>query len=212
LRRASYTNQQKPPNASGKFRRSPAPLFTNTQSTTRIRGSATAAPFRTRQRHNSCTARSETMLNTLFNNTSVPLLEQVVDFTEARHGVLAGNIANLDTPGYKTRDLSPQLFQEKLREAVEASHARRASGDGYGNYGSYPSQSTDPVGHVDRNFSVFDHVKDSYKSILRHDGVNVSMENQINQVVKNQQEHNLAVNILSSQFRLLRAAISERVA
>ena len=40
-----------------------------------------------------------------------PVLEQVVNFTEARHGVLAGNIANLDTPGYKTRDLSPELFQ-----------------------------------------------------------------------------------------------------
>ena len=66
------------------------------------------------------------------------------------------------------------------------------------------------IGSVDRNFAAFDHVKDSYKSILRHDGVNVSMENQVNQMVKNQQEHNMAVGILSNQFRLLRAAISER--
>jgi len=55
-------------------------------------------------------------------------------------------------------------------------------------------------------------VKESYKSILRHDGVNVSIENQINQMVKNQQEHNMAAGILSNQFRLLRVAISERVA
>ena len=146
------------------------------------------------------------MLSTLFGTSSVPLLEQVVNFTEARHGVLAGNIANLDTPGYKTRDLSPELFQQKLREAVETSHASSAPAHGYGNYGnSASSQSASSVGRVDRNFAAFDQVKDSYQSILRHDGVNVSMENQINQVVKNQQEHNLAVGILSNQFRLLRA-------
>jgi flagellar basal-body rod protein FlgB len=165
------------------------------------------------------------MLNTLFGNSNVPLLEQVVNFTEARHGVLAGNIANLDTPGYTTRDLSPELFQNKLREAVEASRTASVPTVEYGSYGSeslgsFPSggfpygtsQTTESVNSVDRNFQAFDHVKDSYNSILRHDGVNVSMENQINEMVKNQQEHNLAVGILSNQFRLLRVAISERVA
>ena len=152
------------------------------------------------------------MLSTLFGTTSVPLLEQVVNFTEARHGVLAGNIANLDTPGYTTRDLSPELFQKKLQEAVQASQSAPAPTYGYGQYGNSAFQSADPVGRVDRNFNAFEQVKDSYKSILRHDGVNVSMENQINQMVKNQQEHNMAVGILSNQFRLLRAAISERAA
>jgi flagellar basal-body rod protein FlgB len=152
------------------------------------------------------------MLSTLFGTSSVPLLEQVVNFTEARHGVLAGNIANLDTPGYQSRDLSPELFQQKLQEAVEASHSTSTSAYGYGSYGNSASQSASSVSRVDRNFAAFDHVKNSYKSILRHDGVNVSMENQVNQMVKNQQEHNLAVGILSNQFRLLRAAISERVA
>ena len=52
----------------------------------------------------------------------MPVLEQVVNFTEARHGVLAGNIANLDTPGYKTRDLSPALFQETA-EGGDRNHA-----------------------------------------------------------------------------------------
>src|SRR5918992_376592 len=59
------------------------------------------------------------MLSSIFQSSSLPVLEQVVNFTEARHGVLAGNIANLDTPGYKTRDLSPALFEERLKEAVE---------------------------------------------------------------------------------------------
>ena len=152
---------------------------------------------------------TNSMLSSMFSSTSIPLLEQVVNFTEARHGVLAGNIANLDTPGYTTRDLSPELFQEKLKEAVESRNLPPTQSYGYGNYG--PLQSANPVNRVDRNLDAFADVKNSYKSILRHDGVDVSMENQINQIVKNQTEHNLAVSILSSQFRLLRAAISERV-
>lgn len=55
------------------------------------------------------------MLPSMLNNTTLPVLEQAVSFAQARHGVLAGNIANIDTPGYKTRDLSPDLFQESLK-------------------------------------------------------------------------------------------------
>ena len=73
-------------------------------------------------------------------------------------------------------------------------------------------KSASSVSRVDRNFAAFDQVKDSMKSILRHDGVDVSMEKQVNEIVKNQQEHNLAISIMSAQFRLLRAAITERVA
>jgi len=153
------------------------------------------------------------MLSSMFSQSTIPLLEQVVNFTEARHGVLAGNIANLDTPGYKTRDLSPELFQEKLKEAVAESNMPPTQTYGYGNYGNLATpQTSSAVGRVDHSLNAFAEVKKSYDSILRHDGVDVSMENQINQIVKNQTEHNMAIGIMTSQFRLLRAAISERVA
>jgi flagellar basal-body rod protein FlgB len=146
------------------------------------------------------------MLSSIFNSSTIPLLEQVVNFTEARHGVLAGNIANLDTPGYRTRDLSPELFQERLKEAVESRHAPPSPG--YGNYGSLPARAGN---RADRNLEAFAEVKDSLKSILRHDNSDVNMEQQVNEIVKNQTEHNLAISIMSAQFRLLRAAITERV-
>ena len=41
------------------------------------------------------------MLESLFQSSSLPVVEQVVNFTEARHGVLAGNVANLDTPFFR---------------------------------------------------------------------------------------------------------------
>ena len=149
------------------------------------------------------------MLSSMFQSSTIPVLEQVVNFTEARHGVLAGNIANLDTPGYKTRDLSPALFQQRLKEAIDTRHqpdSPTSRGDAIG-VSPYDTQQRE-----EKQITAFNKVKDSMKSVLRHDGDDVSMEQQINEMVKNQQQHNLAINIMSAQFRLLRAAITERVA
>src|SRR6476660_1121448 len=150
------------------------------------------------------------MLSSMFQSSSLPVLEHVVNFTEARHGVLAGNIANLDTPGYKTRDLSPDLFQQQLKEAIATRHAPISPttlGDAADLMPTYNTPHRE-----EKQIAAFNKVRDSMKSILRHDGDDVSMEQQINEMVKNQQQHNLAINIMSAQFRLLRAAITERVA
>ena len=141
------------------------------------------------------------MLNSLFQSTTLPVLEQVVNFTEARHGVLAGNIANIDTPGYRTRDLSPERFEEQLNEAIDASRTPQPSR--YGNTGVSP-----------RTYSTtaFGEVKDSLKDILYHDDSDVNLETQVTELAKNQMQHNLAVSIMSAQFQLLRAAVTERAA
>jgi flagellar basal-body rod protein FlgB len=150
------------------------------------------------------------MLSSMFQSSTIPILEQVVNFTEARHGVLAGNIANLDTPSYKTRDLSPALFQQRLKEAIETRHKPTS-----------PTYETSPFELLtapnastkeNRQVAAFRKVEDSMKSILRHDEADVSMEQQVNELVKNEQQHNLAIGIMTAQFRLLKAAITERVA
>jgi flagellar basal-body rod protein FlgB len=135
------------------------------------------------------------MIAGLFDNTSIPLLEQVASFSQARHAVLAGNIANLDTPGYRVRDLSPELFRDRLREAI-AARDRSLPGD-------EPAFDTGSARPLDR-------VASNLQGILRHDDVNVSLEQQVTEIAKNQGQHNLALAVLTSQFRLLGAAISER--
>ena len=143
------------------------------------------------------------MIPSMFDSSALPVLEQVVNFSQARHNVLAGNIANLDTPGYRTRDISPDEFRSRLKEAVEES--RRPAMDPIG---SVHSVSTEFDSEPAKN--PFKAVKESLNSILRHDDGNVSMEQQIAELSKNQMQHNLAVNLMASQFRLLQAAISER--
>ena len=63
----------------------------------------------------------------------------------------------------------------------------------------------------DRNLDAFREVSDSLKDIMYHDGSDVSVEQQVNELVKNNQQHSLAVSIMTAQFRLLRAAITGSV-
>jgi len=137
------------------------------------------------------------------------MLEQVVNFTQARHGVLAGNIANIDTPGYKTRDISPAQFQKRLKvqkrlkEAIE--HRRHAAQSPTYAINAHLAGRSRVTGHDGMN-----EVRESVKSILHHDDSNVSIEQQVAEISKNQAQHNLAVSLMTAQFRLLRAAITER--
>jgi flagellar basal-body rod protein FlgB len=146
------------------------------------------------------------MFDAMFDNSTLPLLEQVVTFTQARHGVLAGNIANLDTPGYRSRDLSPEEFKERLKAAIERQREAASPPTVASPYAPYEREAA-PARSV---ASEFGKVTESLNGILRHDENNTSMEHQVAAIAKNQAEHNLALSLMTAQFRLLRAAITER--
>ena len=146
------------------------------------------------------------MMSMLFDSSTTPLLEQVVNFTQARHGVLAGNLANLDTPGYQARDLSPQEFQERLKDAIE--QQRKSPAVSRAPYSPGNPASSDASSKPSRHEMA--KVSDSMQAILRHDENNTSLEEQVSEITKNQAQHNLALSLMTAQFRLLRAAITER--
>ena len=137
------------------------------------------------------------MINGLFDNSTIPYLNETVNFAQVRHNVLAGNVANLDTPGYRTRDLEVDTFQQRLAEAIQARHERHES-------------LTSPLLSPGESNSLQD-VHESMNSILRHDNVNVGMEQQVLAISKNNMLHNLAVTIMTNQFHLLQTMISERL-
>jgi flagellar basal-body rod protein FlgB len=147
------------------------------------------------------------MFEGMFENSTLPMLEQVVKFAQARHGVLAGNIANLDTPGYKSRDLSPVAFQERLQTAIERRRADAARAPYTMPYAPYETTREPATRDAASDFGK---VTESLSGILRHDENNTSMEQQVTEIAKNQAQHNLALSLMTAQFRLLRAAITER--
>ncbi|REJ65531.1 MAG: flagellar basal body rod protein FlgB [Planctomycetota bacterium] len=130
----------------------------------------------------------------ILNTSTIPALEQVLNFADRRHSILASNIANLDVPGYRSRDISPELFESRLKEALDA----RPTSVSPGVSGSFAPE-------VD-----FSQARDSTREILFHDGSDVGLEHQVTEISKNQGRFNMAIAIMTSQFRLLQAAISER--
>ncbi len=142
----------------------------------------------------------------MFSTSTVPLLEQVIGFTQSRHSVLAGNVANMDVPGYRMRDLSVSEFQTRLAELIET--RQRAPLDGSSDAAALSPGESLAVDPTDRAMT---RVKESMRDILRHDGNDFGLEHQTLELSKNQSMHNLAIAILNQQFRLLNVAISERV-
>jgi flagellar basal-body rod protein FlgB len=136
------------------------------------------------------------MLSSLFQSTTIPMLQEVVSFAQARHTLLAGNIANMDVPGYQARDLSVEDFQARLKEALAARDQPAAGSPGEPGFLEKANAAT---------------VAGLSQSVLRHDLGNVDLETQASEMVKNQIQHNLAITIMTSQFHLLQTAISGNV-
>ena len=128
-------------------------------------------------------------LDGLLNQGSVPVLEQLARFTDARQDVLGEDIANVSTPGYVQKDLSLQRFQDMLRNRVEQAGSSAPG-----------SVRFDDVG-MD--------VQNPVNGILFHDGNNRSMEQLMSDQAKNALMHNLAIELLREQYSQLETAIKE---
>jgi flagellar basal-body rod protein FlgB len=126
----------------------------------------------------------------LLNQGSAPVLEQTVRFTAARHKLIVENIANVDTPNYRQKDLSVRKFHELLRDGVD----RRRDGGGAARFEEIQSQVTNPQA-----------------GILFHDGNNRSMERLATDLAKNAMMHNLAIELLRKQYLGMETALKERV-
>lgn len=129
----------------------------------------------------------------IFNTTTIPALEQTMMFAQRRHELLAGNVANIDTPDYRARDLDLGDFQNALAESIHAASQPAA-------------KSVSPVTRDD----LYSGPRAATEQVVFHDGSDVSLERQVTELSKNQHLHSLAVTTMRSQFALLRAAITER--
>lgn len=126
-------------------------------------------------------------INRLLNDGAEPLLEQTLRFTSARHRLIAQNVVNISTPGYKQQDLSVDKFQQMLSErAADAQNAAPGS------------VSFDDIGGE---------VEDTHRGILFHDGQTRSMEQLMSDQAKNALMHNLAIELLRQQFQLMESAL-----
>ena len=130
-------------------------------------------------------------LQRLLNQTNAPELEQLLQFTSARHKLIAANIANIDTPGYQQADMDLDKFQGMLRSSISVRDA------GHPEAGSF------------ENIKVA--VEHPTTGMLSHDGNNRTMEQLASEQAKNGMLHNMVIELLRKQYAQLDMALKERV-
>ena len=117
-------------------------------------------------------------------------LSRFLDVDVARMKLIGSNLANIDTPGYQTRDLD---FRGELERARV-----RAEGEEGGSlrYASYSSASYAAVARPVRGL------------MERPDGNNVSVERESLLLAETQMKFNLGVQLLKDEFHGISQAIN----
>jgi flagellar basal-body rod protein FlgB len=128
------------------------------------------------------------MMDRLFKDAQVPLLEKMLRFTQARQGVLAEDVVNLSTPNYRPKDLSLDKFQQLLRKEDPA---------GEGDTDEATEAALDP--------------KEADNNILFHDRNNRSVEQLMADQASNALLHNMMVELMRQKFNQIQEALKERV-
>jgi flagellar basal-body rod protein FlgB len=131
------------------------------------------------------------LLEHLMNQTDAPLLERVLKFSAARQSLIAENLANIDTPGYRQKDLSTEKFMAMLRSRLQ----QRDEG------------ANGAVGFEDIDLAV----SHPNNGILSHDGNNRSMEQLASDQAKTGLMYTVVVELLRQQYQEMDSALKGTV-
>ena len=125
-------------------------------------------------------------------------------FTGQRQRLLAHNIANLTTPDFQAKDVSPQGFQEMLGDAVSKRRKQTGGVDGR----------LDMRGS--REVKVMDDGRLSFRpadsdGVLLHDRNNRDVERLMQDMTENYGMYRVANDLMRARMGVIRTAISQRV-
>ena len=126
-------------------------------------------------------------MEALFGKT-IEILSEVLDFRSERHKVITSNIANMDTPNYRPKDI---VFKEELESIINNKDRIKMTGS----RGRSMSEQSNPAGRAD--FEVID------------SGERVNLDSEMAKLTENNLMHNLTVELLARKFRVLNTVLSE---
>lgn len=143
-------------------------------------------------------------IDNLIGRTSIPALEQLMQFAAARHQVLVGNIANIDTPGYLARDLSVADFQQALGKAL----SEQSAGPGRG--GALVLRGRQVRTGSDGRLQFRPAPAENF-NVTFGDRANRHVEKEMSALAENALTYNIAAELLRSQFEGLKKAIRQKM-
>jgi flagellar basal-body rod protein FlgB len=113
---------------------------------------------------------------------SINLLEKMLNVSATKHKVIANNIANINTPGYKKLEVS---FAEQLEKVIKDTSTNKF--DAF--------QPKIVVSKEDTNGTV------------RNDGNNVDMDKEVSALMKNTLSYSVYTQLLAKKMELVKSAI-----
>ena len=123
------------------------------------------------------------MIEALFNQTNYVAAKKCLDVIQLRSEAIAGNIANLETPGYKRLDVAP-AFSAELERACAAGSPQAIAA-------LHPTLAPDPSA-----------------AALSPDGNTVNLESELVAMNKNNLAHTLETQLVTGSLMRLRLAIT----
>ena len=134
----------------------------------------------------------------LTNRGATPALVATMSFAHARHKVIAENVANIQTPGYKAKHLDYDAFQQALGKALTmrqgaAKPLNIDDGDQF---------ETDDTGKL-----VITPKTKPGRNLVFHDGTNVSVEREMSDLAANAMLHEMTTTLLKGRYDSMRKAI-----
>ena len=124
------------------------------------------------------------MIQGIEPSLTMRIAQRSLDACVLRQEALASNITNAETPGFKRMDVAKD-FADRLKTAVQRG----------GTKGALPAPRL---------------AEDSHARAQRADGNTVDLENELLQMNKNQVDHEYLTNLIGSNFKTLKMAITGR--
>lgn len=136
------------------------------------------------------------MVDRIFDNETLLALKKALDAASLRQKVIANNIANVDTPGFKRADVA---FEDELRAALEAQEKLEL-------------KTTHPRHISNRGKSLKDIQPKTFiqsDTTYRNDLNNVDIEQEMAKLTENNIIYNTIAQLISEKLRMLRTTIQE---
>ena len=128
--------------------------------------------------------------------TNIPLfsaLTQKMKWHQTRQGLLAENVANAETPGYRGRDLKAYGFAEDLKNMSEASIATQAT-----NPKHIVKAGTGADGFGSRQLNNFE---------ITPEGNGITLEDEMMKVTTNQMDYQAVTALYTRSIKMIKTAL-----
>ncbi len=135
------------------------------------------------------------MIQNLFEKSSI--LEKSLNASWTRNDIITQNLANVDTPQYKRKDVA---FEEYLNDSMGKSRLEGTVTDKR----HIAINSKGKVDNVEPEL-----VEDNSDSSMRIDGNNVDIDSEMANLAKNQIKYNALIQMLNGSYSKIKSVISE---